>query len=123
MLDQGTRRVYTGFINNRKDNQMQKEEITQQEIINVKEYNNRERRAEVQKLLDSCKAWDIAKANIKKAKRCFVWTRAFTDGDGVYVRVYKKDLLQKLDFRNCDSVICNDYKIRLDEEYGNLFID
>jgi hypothetical protein len=102
---------------------MQNKEITQQEIINVKEYNNRERRAEVQKLLDSCKAWDIAKANIKKAKRCFVWTRAFTDGDGVYVRVYKKDLLQKLDFRNCDSVICNDYKIRLDEEYGNLFID
>ena len=111
---------------------MQNKEITQQEIINVKEYNNREeqrrvedrqRTAEVQKLLEACKAWDIAKANIKKAKRCFVWTRAFTDGDGVYVRVYKKDLLQKLDFRNCDSVICNDYKIRLDEEYGNLFID
>ena len=112
MLDQGTRRVYTGFINNRKDNQMEDKAITQQE-----------RTAEVQKLLESCKAWDIAKANIKKAERCFVWTRAFTDGDGVYVRVYKKDLLQKLDFRNCDSVICNDYKIRLDEEYGNLFID
>ena len=110
---------------------MQNKEITQQEIINVKEYNNREeqrraedrqRTAEVQKLLEACQAWDIAKANIKKAKRCFVWTRAFTDGDGVYVRVYKKDLLQKLDFRNCDSVICNDYKVVLRED-GDLYID
>jgi len=96
---------------------MQYEEITEKEIA------RRKMSAEVQKLLESSLAWDIARANIRKAKRCFVWTRAFTDGDGVYVRVYKKDLLQKLDFRNCDSVICNDYKIRLDEEYGNLFID
>tara|TARA_R110000782_G_scaffold15323_1_gene44777 strand:- start:176 stop:466 length:291 start_codon:yes stop_codon:yes gene_type:complete len=96
---------------------MQYEEITEKEIA------RRKMSAEVQKFMESSLAWDIAKANIKKAKRCFVWTRAFTDGDGVYVRVYKKDLLQKLDFRNCDSVICNDYKIRLDEEYGNLFID
>ena len=111
MLDQGTRRVYTGFINNRKDNQMEDKAITQQE-----------RTAEVQKLLESCKAWDIAKANIKKAERCFVWTRAFTDGDGVYVRVYKKDLLQKLDFRNCDSVICNEFKVILRDD-GDLYID
>ena len=96
---------------------MQNKEITEKEIA------RRKMSAEVQKLLESSLAWDIARANIRKAKRCFVWTRAFTDGDGVYVRVYKKDLLQKLDFRNCDSVICNDYKIRLDEEYGNLFID
>ena len=96
---------------------MQYEEITEKEIA------RRKMSAEVQKFMESSLAWDIARANIRKAKRCFVWTRAFTDGDGVYVRVYKKDLLQKLDFRNCDSVICNDYKIRLDEEYGNLFID
>ena len=101
---------------------MQNEKITQQEIINVKEYNKRERTREVQKLLESCKAWDIAKANIRKAKQCYVWTKAFNDGYGVYVRIYKKDLLQKLDFRNCDSVICNDYKVVLRED-GDLYID
>ena len=101
---------------------MQNEKITQQEIINVKEYNNRERTREVQKLLESCKAWDIANANIRKAKQCFVCTKAFNDGEGVYVRIYKKDLLQKLDFRNCDSVICNDYKVVLRED-GDLYID
>ena len=95
---------------------MQYEEITEKEIA------RRKMSAEVQKLLESSLAWDIARANIRKAKRCFVWTRAFTDGDGVYVRVYKKDLLQKLDFRNCDSVICNDYKIVLRED-GDLYID
>ena len=87
-----------------------------------KEIAQRERTREVQKLLESCKAWDIAKANIRKAKQCFVWTKAFNDGDGVYVRIYKKDLLQKLDFRNCDSVICNDYKVVLRED-GALYID
>jgi len=122
MLDRGTRRVYTGFINNRKDNQMQDKAITQQEIINVKEYNNRQRTAEVQKLLESCKAWDIAKANIKKAKRCFVWTKAFNDGEGVYVRVYKNDLLNALDFKNCDSIICNEFKVILRDD-GDLYID
>jgi len=111
MLDRGTRRVYTGFINNRKDNQMEDKAITQQE-----------RTAEVQKLLESCKAWDIAKANIRKAKRCFVWTKAFNDGEGVYVRVYKNDLLNALDFRNCDSVICNEFKVILRDD-GDLYID
>jgi hypothetical protein len=121
MLDQGTRRVYTGFINNRKDNQMQKEEITQQEIINVKEYN-RKMSADVQKFMESFLAWDIAKANIRKAKRCFVWTKAFNDGEGVYVRVYKNDLLKALDCKNCDSIICNEFKVILRDD-GDLYID
>ena len=95
---------------------MQYEEITEKEIA------RRKMSAEVQKLLESSLAWDIARANIRKAKRCFVWTKAFTDGDGVYVRVYKNDLLKALDFRNCDSIICNEYKVILRDD-GDLYID
>jgi len=53
-----------------------------------------------------------------------VWTRAFTDGDGVYVRVYKTDLLEKLSFNggHHDLLICNDYKLNLNED-GDLYID
>jgi len=91
--------------------------VTEQEIKNVKQYN-----ATLEKLNASKLAWEIAKTKINKAKRCYVWTRAFTDGDGVYVRIYKKDLLQKLDFRNHAPLICNDYKIVLRED-GDLYID
>ena len=102
------------------------DKVTEQEIKNVKQYNEtlsnvlRERQNLVQRAL----ACEVARSTINKAKRCYVWTRAFTDGDGVYVRVYKTDLLEKLSFNggHHDLLICNDYKLNLNED-GDLYID
>ena len=79
---------------------------------------------ERQNLVQRALACEVARSTINKAKRCYVWTRAFTDGDGVYVRVYKTDLLEKLSFNggHHDLLICNDYKLNLNED-GDLYID